>query len=181
MLVSACSALIACDGGGEGSPNADARPDGGAIPAHDSAASATTPDRNAASSDPVAPVSRTAAPARPFELTKKAREGTSADGTYVVRWEPVDGVFPDAEPFDIRCEVLRADGKPLAKDASVFVDAEMPHHGHGMNLVPTVAPAGAGKFLASGMLLHMPGKWVIAIDVEEGGIAERTQWYVDIE
>lgn len=181
LFGSACALLGACDGGA--SSGADGRSGGAASVGRDSATpgATATAGSTAPSSAPVAPVSRTAPPVRSFELTTDAREGTSADGTYVVRWEPVDGVFPDAEPFDIRCEVRRADGKPLAKDASVFVDAEMPHHGHGMNLVPTVAPAGAGKFLASGMLLHMPGKWVIAIDVEEGGIAERTQWYVDIE
>ncbi len=179
MLASAWAALIACDGGGGTSPDAETRPGGGASAVRESAGSPSTSP--GASSAPVAPESRTAAPVRSFELTKDAREGTSADGTYVVRWEPVDGMIPDAEPFAIRCEVRRADGKALAKDVSVLADAEMPHHGHGMNLVPTVAPAGAGKFLATGMLLHMPGRWVIAIDVEEGGIAERTQWYVDIE
>jgi hypothetical protein len=35
--------------------------------------------------------------------------------------------------------------------------------------------------LASGMLLHMPGRWVLSLDVEEDGVLERTQWFVDVE
>ena len=75
---------------------------------------------------------------------------------------------------------LRADGKPVARTAGVIVDAEMPQHGHGMNLTPTIARAGDGLYLARGMLLHMIGRWVLSIDIEEDAIAERTQWYVDV-
>lgn len=116
-------------------------------------------------------------------LTSAARTATSADGTYLVGWEPVGGVIPDAEPFAIAIEVRRADGRPIDPRATVAVDAEMPHHGHGMNLVPTVQPhpSGAGRFVAEGMLLHMSGRWVLAIDVEEDGVAERTQWHVDVD
>jgi hypothetical protein len=31
------------------------------------------------------------------------------------------------------------------------------------------------------MLLHMPGRWVLALDVAEDGVLERTQWLVDVE
>lgn len=125
-----------------------------------------------------------------FPLPVDAREGRSADGTYVVRWAPVGGAIPELDPFAVAIEVRRTDGARLAPDARVFVDAEMPHHGHGMNLVPEVVPApsgdpvadeGAARFLASGLLLHMTGKWVFAIDVEEAGLLERTQWHVEIE
>ncbi len=118
------------------------------------------------------------------------REATSADGTYIVRWEPVGGAIPDAEPFSIRMNVRRCDGASLAEDARVAVDAEMPHHGHGMNLVPSVqraegssatARATATEFLGEGLLFHMSGRWVLAIDVSEHGVSERTQWYVDVE
>jgi len=120
------------------------------------------------------------AAAPPFTMTAAAIEARSADGTYIVRWEPVGGSLPDAEPFDMRFEIKRADGKPVARTAGVIVDAEMPQHGHGMNLTPTIARAGDGLYLARGMLLHMPGRWVLSIDIEEDAIAERTQWYVDV-
>lgn len=116
-------------------------------------------------------------------LGATARSATSADGTYVVAWEPVGGAIPDAEPFAIQIEVRRADGGPIGPRAQVSADAEMPHHGHGMNLVPTVRAIGpgAGRFVAENMLLHMSGRWILAIDVEEDGVAERTQWDVEID
>jgi hypothetical protein len=128
---------------------------------------------------PAQPVGAVQPPA--LELSASARRGTSADGTYVVRWEVVVGKIPDAEPFSIAFAVTRADGAPLAADAEVFVDAEMPQHGHGMNFVPTVERKGGDTFIAQGLLFHMPGRWVLAIDVGEDGVRERTQWEVDVE
>jgi hypothetical protein len=70
----------------------------------------------------------------------------------------------------------------VRRDVALAADAEMPHHGHGMNLVPVVKPApGRGRFIAEGMLLHMPGRWIVAIDVEESGVAERAHWIIDVE
>ena len=129
-------------------------------------------------------VSAVAVPAlvTPAEFTKSAREASSADGTYRVKWEAIGGVIPDAEPFAIAVGVARADGKALTADVRVSVDAEMPHHGHGMNLVPQVARRGTEPFfVASGLLFHMSGRWVLAVDVTESGVTERAQWYVDIE
>ena len=116
-------------------------------------------------------------------LGAAARSAISADGTYLVAWEPVGGAIPDAEPFAIAIDVRRTDGGPIGPRVKVSADAEMPHHGHGMNLVPTVRAVGpgAGRFVAQDMLLHMSGRWILAIDVEEDGVAERTQWDVEID
>jgi len=115
----------------------------------------------------------------------KAVSATSADGTYLAMWEPEGGALPDAEPFNILFAARRADGAPISTSARIVVDAEMPHHGHGMNLVPTVTREGAWNghevIVASGMLLHMPGRWVLSLDIEEDGVLERTQWLVDVE
>lgn len=111
-----------------------------------------------------------------------ARWTRSADGTYIVAWQPVGGTIPEAEPFDVRVAVARVDRSPLGADAAIAFDAEMPHHGHGMNLVPTCAPGAVkGVFTVGGVLLHMPGRWVIAVDVVEDGVLERAQWNVDVE
>jgi hypothetical protein len=117
----------------------------------------------------------------PVELSRGAQSGVSADGTYTVRWEVVGGAIPDAEPFSIAFAVTRADGKPVSPEAKVFVDAEMPHHGHGMNFVPTVKRKGGDTFVGEGLLFHMPGRWVLAIDIGEDGVRERVQWNVDVE
>jgi len=125
------------------------------------------------------------APAAPWRLSANAPAARSADGTYLAQWEPEGGALPDAEPFNIRFAARRADGRPLSPDARIVVDAEMPHHGHGMNLVPTVKRVGAWDshelIVAAGMLLHMPGRWVLSLDIEEDGVLERTQWFVDVE
>jgi hypothetical protein len=115
-------------------------------------------------------------------LSSGARTALSADGTYRVAWEPIGGVIPDAEPFAIAIEIERVDGAPLAADTVVLADAEMPHHGHGMNLTPEVKRAPhVGAFVAEGMLLHMSGEWVVAIDVGEGGVSERAQWILHVD
>jgi len=46
------------------------------------------------------------------------------------------------------------------------VDAEMPEHRHGMNYRPRVSPAGDGRYVAEGLLFHMPGRWQLRFDVE---------------
>ena len=120
--------------------------------------------------------------ARACVPTDAARWARSADGTYIVFWEPVDGAIPEAEPFAVAIGVARVDGRALAESVAVGFDAEMPHHGHGMNLVPVIERGErAGAFVASGVLLHMPGRWVIAVDVSENGILERAQWDAEIE
>ena len=126
-----------------------------------------------------------APPAAPWQPSAKAVSANSADGTYVATWEPEGAAMPDAEPFNMRLSVRRADGRAIGPSARIAVDAEMPHHGHGMNLVPTVTRVGSwngGELLvASGMLLHMPGRWVLSLDIEEDGVLERTQWFVDVD
>ena len=39
------------------------------------------------------------------------------------------------------------------------VDAQMPEHRHGINYRPTVSATGDGRYVAEGLLFHMPGRW----------------------
>ena len=55
----------------------------------------------------------------------------------------------------------------------VGVDADMPEHRHGMNYRARVRDDGAGRYLAEGLLIHMPGRWRLLVDVERDGRAER--------
>lgn len=48
------------------------------------------------------------------------------------------------------------------------VDADMPEHRHGMNYRPTLAAKGEGRWVAEGLLFHMPGRWRLTFDVEHG-------------
>ncbi|MSR41010.1 MAG: hypothetical protein EXS10_03805 [Phycisphaerales bacterium] len=98
----------------------------------------------------------------------------SADGTYQVAWRVVGGLIPRADPFDVEIRILDAQGKPA--DVECTIDAEMPEHGHGMNVVAEMQRRGTGDFLAKGMLLHMPGRWSIMIDATHGAVTERAQF-----
>ncbi|MBI3370985.1 MAG: FixH family protein [Betaproteobacteria bacterium] len=53
------------------------------------------------------------------------------------------------------------------------VDAQMPAHRHGMNSRATVERAAPGRFLARGLMFHMPGTWQIVFDVQRAGETER--------
>jgi hypothetical protein len=63
----------------------------------------------------------------------------------------------------------------------VAVDAFMPAHGHGTNYRTEIAPAGAGRFRAAGLLLHMPGRWQLQFDVETSAGRERLVQEVEVE
>jgi hypothetical protein len=58
------------------------------------------------------------------------------------------------------------------------VDATMPEHRHGMNYRPTLAAKGGGRYLAEGLMFHMPGRWELTFDVERAG--RRTRLTTDV-
>jgi len=58
------------------------------------------------------------------------------------------------------------------------VDAEMPEHRHGMNYRPTLHGNGAGRYVAEGLLFHMPGRWQLLFEIERDG--RRTRLAGDI-
>lgn len=59
------------------------------------------------------------------------------------------------------------------------VDAQMPEHRHGMNYRATVSPSGAGRYVAEGLMFHMPGRWQLLFDVERAG--QRTRLKSEVE
>ena len=106
----------------------------------------------------------------------------STGGALDVAWriDGPDGVPPVRQPFAIAFRVSRvAGGTPF--DGDLRVDAAMPHHGHGMNVAPTVKSTGRGEFRAEGMLFHMPGYWELYFDAVEAGRLERAQGTVTLE
>lgn len=61
------------------------------------------------------------------------------------------------------------------------VDAQMPAHRHGMNSRATVEQIAPGKFVARGLMFHMPGVWQFAFDVQGAdGAAERATRDLDL-
>ena len=58
------------------------------------------------------------------------------------------------------------------------IDATMPEHRHGMNYRPTLVTRGAGRYVAEGLMFHMPGRWELTFDVESAG--RRTRLATDV-
>jgi hypothetical protein len=108
--------------------------------------------------------------------------GTSADGTWRVRWRTEPSPIPINEPFRLIVEVAGARDPDAALDElTLELDAGMPAHGHGLQRVPRVTRAAAGRFTADGLLFHMPGAWELYLDVAREGIAERAQFSVVVD
>ena len=105
-------------------------------------------------------------------------ETETADGNFRIRWRPMVDPIPVADVFAVEVEV---EGVERTLDGiTLLVDAEMPHHGHGMNLVPEL-DGGPEAWTARGMLFHMPGRWEFSVDVLFDGRMERAQWTVEVE
>lgn len=80
---------------------------------------------------------------------------------HVVAWQAPQPV-PLARFFTLQLAACSRSGGEIT---AVRVDATMPQHGHGMNYRPTVEALGGGRFRASGLLLHMPGRWQLSFVV----------------
>ena len=102
------------------------------------------------------------------------RRLASADAEIAYRWEPERlqiGHFFAAEVVACRSP----GGEPVSE---IRIDATMPAHGHGMNYRPAATRAGPGHYKFTGLMLHMPGTWRIAIDLLQG--PRRTRLTQDI-
>lgn len=119
-------------------------------------------------------------PADPNESAPAAgprRTGTmtSATGSFTARWSMPDPI-PVADPFSVGIELFADAACTVPLDeGQCRIDAAMPHHGHGMNVAPRLRREGPGRWKASGMLLHMPGRWEVFIDLDRDGFLERAQ------
>jgi hypothetical protein len=64
---------------------------------------------------------------------------------------------------------------------AVGIDAWMPAHRHGMNYRPSITALGGGRYLAEGLLFHMPGRWEFLFELRGSGGTERFAHAVRIE
>jgi hypothetical protein len=109
-----------------------------------------------------------------FEAAAQGCEGPGTrveSGRYVVVYRTVPAKLAVGQHFAIDARVC-AKGQGAAP-AGLRVDATMPEHRHGMNYRATVAPQGGGRYVAEGLLFHMPGRWQLLFDVETRGATER--------
>jgi hypothetical protein len=89
----------------------------------------------------------------------------SSDGRTEVVWRPEGGELPCNQHFDLELVLLR-DGAPV-EAAELFVRANMPEHGHGMNVEPRAFRRADGAYRVRGLLLHMDGYWELEVHVIE--------------
>ena len=99
-----------------------------------------------------------------------------------MRWRSQPERIPLNRRFDLEVAVFEGvdDTNPMT-DVDLWVDARMPEHRHGMNLVPRVSRTDKGRFLVTGLLFHMPGRWEVHFDITREGITERAQMDVNLD
>jgi len=85
------------------------------------------------------------------------------------RTEPATPVV--GSHFSVDFAVCAHPGQPLPE--SVRVDGYMPDHRHGMNYRPTVKVLAGGRYLAEGLMFHMPGRWDLIFEVRGDGKTDR--------
>ena len=94
--------------------------------------------------------------------------------TFVVVRETVD--FPLNEEFDFVFSLYDEQNTPIIPD-DVFVDAEMPAHGHNMGQTPTTSNT-ENRYTSTGMLFAMEGDWDIHIYVTQEGSVDQATYSV---
>jgi hypothetical protein len=110
-------------------------------------------------------------------LTGRARTATSW-GTYIVELRSIPTAIEVGRPFTLEVRVAPDNA---GDDLGIMVDAGMPEHAHGMNLVPRDRRMTDGTFSVEGMLFHMPGAWEIYVDVTRAGETERATFDVMVD
>jgi hypothetical protein len=85
-----------------------------------------------------------------------------ANADIAYRWDPA--VLKVGQFFSADVVACR----PNAGVTRISLDATMPAHGHGMNYRPKAAEVGPGHYRFTGLMLHMPGRWQILIDLYDG-------------
>lgn len=104
------------------------------------------------------------------------RRLVAADAEVAYRLEP-EGLKV-GEFFTAEVVACRAPG--LEPVHAIAVDATMPDHGHGMNYRPAATSAAPGHYRFIGLMLHMPGRWRITIDLFHGSKRTRLTREVDL-
>jgi len=101
------------------------------------------------------------------------QEGYTEQSNLYVVFETNPSPIPFKEFFDVRVGVYENDKQEtLLKNVSILVDANMPEHNHGMNVVPEHTVDTDGYTVASGLEWFMTGTWELEfyITPEEGPV-----------
>jgi hypothetical protein len=90
---------------------------------------------------------------------------------FVVSYRTKPGKLAVGQHFVVEMAVCPKGG--AAAPETVRVDGFMPEHNHGMNYTAVVRPGAGGRYLAEGMMFHMPGRWDLIFEVRGGGNTDR--------
>jgi hypothetical protein len=90
---------------------------------------------------------------------------------YVLTYRTKPDKIAVSQHFLVEMVVCPKGGQPAPE--GVRVEGFMPEHSHGMNYKAVVKPAGSGRYEASGLMFHMPGKWDFIFEVRGGGKTDR--------
>lgn len=101
-------------------------------------------------------------------------------GSFVVEYTADPDPIPSDDYFTVTATVYAADdtAAPLT-GAVVVMDADMPGHGHGMNVTPEVTDNGDGTYSGTPFLFHMSGDWRLQFAVTHDGVTETAEMYFD--
>lgn len=93
--------------------------------------------------------------------TEKMTDG----GSFMVAYSTMPGEVPLNEDFMVMVQLTDMEGNNV-QATTVDVDANMPDHGHGMNVDPMIMDMGDGMWHADGMRFHMEGYWELEVVVD---------------
>ena len=111
---------------------------------------------------------------QPVQATGMLKAHANADG-FQLELITTPSPIPLNQDFTLRFRLLDGNGSPLTDPLTqIALDADMPEHGHGMKVAPTLEEKD-GWIHASPLLFHMPGLWEIYVDRKTGHVTERAQ------
>jgi len=105
-------------------------------------------------------------PSQPEPARTPEHSGPSSDGRYLFEWESDPDPLPLNQDFSLRVRVRSTGPQGDARGLKLLADARMPEHDHGMLQAPRVTELAPGEFLVEGMRFHMPGRWVIRLELQ---------------
>ena len=97
---------------------------------------------------------------------------------YAVFFRTDPAVVDVGKYFSVEAAACAKPGAPAPP--GLKVDAQMPAHRHGMNSRAAVEQTGPGRFIARGLMFHMPGVWQFMFDVQGEDGAERATRDLDL-
>lgn len=117
-----------------------------------------------------------------FSLAFSAPAGADAPDLQAVSRNGVQiNLYSRLQPLQLNTmhsweiELLDSSGAPIS-GAVMQVQGGMPEHDHGLPTSPLVTGSlPDGRYLLEGMRFHMPGLWLLRIDLETAGKAETVE------